>query len=174
MADRSTSTRFGVVDVATATRGTGLEFLTQMQSGVHPAAPFAEVIGMRLVEASAGRVVFDADPSARFYNPLGTVHGGWLASLLDSAMGCAVHSMLQAGQGFTTVEMKVNYVRPVLEQTGTVRCAGSVIHFGGRIATSEGRIVDGAGKLIAHGVETCMIVDVARVNVAVNTPREAL
>jgi uncharacterized protein (TIGR00369 family) len=88
---------------------------------------------------------------------MGAVHGGWISTVLDSAMGCAVHSMLKAGQSYTTVEMKVNFVRPISEQTGIVRCEGKIVHSGGRLATSEGRLTDASGKLLAHGSETCMI-----------------
>jgi uncharacterized protein (TIGR00369 family) len=88
---------------------------------------------------------------------LGTVHGGWISMVLDSAMGCAVHSLLKPGQAYTTVEMKVNFVRPLVESSGKVRCEGEIVHLGGRLATSQGRLTDMSGKLIAHGSETCMI-----------------
>ncbi len=96
-------------------------------------------------------------PSERFRNPLGTVHGGWMATLLDSALGCAVHSTLKAGQGFTTVDLAVSFVRAVHESSGKLRCEAKVIHAGGRIATSEGRLVDAEGKLYAHGTTTCLV-----------------
>ena len=104
--------------------------------------------------------MFEATPSPRFYNPLGTVHGGWISTLLDSAMGCAVHSVLKAGQAYTTVDMTVSFVRPVFEKTGKLRCEGKIIHAGSRIATAEGRVWDQAGTLIAHGSETCMVMAV--------------
>ena len=106
-------------------------------------------------------MVFEADPSARFYNPMGTVHGGWISMLLDSAMGCAVHSTLKPGHAFTTVDMSVSFVRPVFEATGRLVCEAEVLHAGGRIATAQGRVRDGTGKLVAHGTETCMILPVA-------------
>jgi uncharacterized protein (TIGR00369 family) len=102
-------------------------------------------------------VAFEASPSARFYNPMGLVHGGWLALLLDTAMGCAVHSTLEPGQIYTTVEMKTAFVRPVRETTGKLRCEGVLLHAGSRIASSEGKVFDGAGRLVAHGSETCLI-----------------
>jgi uncharacterized protein (TIGR00369 family) len=149
--------QFGVVDKNTLTGESGHDFLLKLLHSTHPAPPFSEISDAWLVEVAEGRIVFEAKPSARFYNPMGTVHGGWISTVLDSAMGCAVHSMLKAGQGYTTVELKVNFVRPVFEQTGIVRCEGKIVHSGGRLATAEGRLIDAAGKLLAHGSETCMI-----------------
>jgi uncharacterized protein (TIGR00369 family) len=135
----------------------GLDFLKGLRDGTLPAPPFAVETDIWLVEVESGRVVFEAQPSARFYNPLGTVHGGWIATLLDSAMGCAVHSVLRAGQAYTTVDMSVSFVRPVFERTGKLRCEGKIVHPGGRIATAEGRVWDEAGTLLAHGSETCLV-----------------
>jgi len=135
----------------------GLDFLKRLADGSHPAPPFAKETDMCIVEAERGRVLFAAMPSQRFYNPLGSVHGGWIATLLDSAMGCAVHSVLEAGQAYTTVDMNVSFVRAVSERTGRLKCEGRIIHAGGRIATAEGRVWDGAGRLIAHGSETCLV-----------------
>jgi uncharacterized protein (TIGR00369 family) len=101
-------------------------------------------------------VAFEASPSARFYNPMGLVHGGWRALLLDTAMGCAVHSALEPGQIYTTVEMKTAFVRPV-RATGKLRCDRVLLHAGSRIASSKGKVFDGAGRLVAHGSETCLI-----------------
>ena len=120
-------------------------------------APIARTVGFELTEVEEGRVVFEAIPTTAVYNPLGTVHGGWIATILDSAMACAVHSTLRVGEGYTTLEMKLNYVRPVMPASGPVRCEGRLIHRGGSVATSEGRLVDAHGKLLAHGTETCMI-----------------
>ena len=135
----------------------GLEYLKAIQSGELPPPPIAELIGLTMVEASEGRVVFTAEPAEYHYNPLGTVHGGVAATLLDSAMGCVVQSCLPAGTGYTTLEIKVNYLRPLTCATGTVTCEGTIIHLGGRIATAEARITDAAGKLYAHGTTTCII-----------------
>jgi uncharacterized protein (TIGR00369 family) len=110
-----------------------------------------------LIMAEHGRVLFEAVPAEKFLNPLGTIHGGWISTLLDSAMGCAVHCMLKPGHGFTTVDMTVSFVRAVLPTSGKLICEGKIIHSGGRIATAEGCVTDVAGKLIAHGTETCMI-----------------
>jgi uncharacterized protein (TIGR00369 family) len=152
--------RTGVVAREVATAVSGLEFLTSLRDAVHPAPPFAAVADIWIAEVAVGRVVFEALPSARFYNPLGTVHGGWISTLLDSAMGCAVHSTMEPRQSYTTVDMTVSFVRPVFEQTGKLRCEGKVIHVGGRIATAEGRVWDQAGTLIAHGSETCLLLSV--------------
>ena len=148
----------GVVGQAGAAEpNTGLAFLQRLINGSHPAPPFAEVTDIWIVEAERGRVVFAATPSKRFYNPLGTVHGGWISTVLDSAMGCAVHSMLTPEQAFTTVNMTISFVRPVFEKTGKLKCEGKIVHSGGRIATAEGRVWDEAGTLIAHGTETCLV-----------------
>lgn len=150
----------GVVPREVAAAMPGLDFLRALRDRTQPAPPFAAVTDVWLVEAESGRVVFEATPSSRFYNPLGTVHGGWISTLLDSAMGCAVHSVLKAGQAYTTVDMTISFVRPVLEKTGKLRCEGKIIHAGSRIATAEGRVYDAAGALIAHGSETCLVMAV--------------
>lgn len=138
----------------------GLDFLKGLRDGKYPAPPFANETDVSIVEVESGRVVFEALPSSRFYNPLGTVHGGWISTLLDSAMGCAVHSTLQGGQAYTTVDMSISFVRPVFESTGKLRCEGKIIHTGKRVATAEGRVWDAAGTLIAHGTETCLVMAV--------------
>jgi uncharacterized protein (TIGR00369 family) len=157
MESRQRYTTFGVVSREEATRESGIDFLCKLRDSVHPAPPFAAATKIWLVEAESGRAVFEGEPSANFYNPMGTVHGGWISSLLDSAMGCAVHSLVKPGQSYTTIEMKVNFVRPVFEKTGLLRCEAKIVHFGARIATSEATVIDQRGKLIAHGSETCMI-----------------
>lgn len=135
----------------------GLQFLKAMQSGELPSPPIASLIGMWVTEVSEGRVVFAAEPAEYHYNPLGTVHGGVAATLLDSALGCTVQSMLPSGTGYTTLELKVNYLRPLTSKTGIVYCEGKIIHIGARIATSEARLTDASGKLYAHGTTTCML-----------------
>jgi len=150
---------FGVVPRDAATAQAGIDFLRQMMEARHPAAPISETLDFWLTSIEPGRVTFEGVPSARFYNPMGTVHGGWLSTLLDSAMGCVVHTMLAAGQAYTTVEMKTVFVRPVFEKTGKLRCEGALVHAGKRIATSEGKLFDGEGNLLAHGSETCLIMD---------------
>lgn len=149
--------KVGVVDREVLVAGDGLSFLRGIIEGTHPAPPFADAMDFDLVEAEEGRVVFTGVPSARFFNPLGTVHGGWTATILDSAMACAAHSTLKPGEAYTTLEMKLNYVRPVMPESGKLRCEGRLIHRGGSVITSEGKLVDGRGKLLAHGTETCMV-----------------
>ena len=137
---------------------TGLEMLRAIAAGELPGAPIAELLGFEPVEAEEGRVVFAAVPGRRHYNPIGTVHGGLAATLLDSAMGCAVHSTLPSGVGYTTLELKVNFTRPITSDTGRILCEGELVHRGGRVATAEGRVVaEATGKLLAHGTTTCLI-----------------
>ena len=142
-----------------AARGTmsGLEYMRKLASGELPPSPMGQLMGFRLVEVEEGRAVFVVAPGEQHANGIGIAHGGLAATLLDSAMGCAVHSTLPANAGYTTLEIKVNYVRAMTSETGPVRCEASVIHVGGRTATAEGRIIDAAGKLYAHGTTTCLI-----------------
>lgn len=135
----------------------GLEYLRAIQAGKVPPAPIAVLLGMWIEELSEGRVVFALEPAEYHYNPIGVVHGGLAATLLDSALGCAIHSMLPAGVGYTTLQLNVNYLRPLTDKTGTVYSEGKVIHVGGRIATAEGRLTDANGKLYAHATTTCII-----------------
>lgn len=135
----------------------GLEFLQKIVSGELSPPPLAALMNFDLVELREGYAVFAVNPAEYHYNPIGLVHGGVAATLLDSAMGCAVHSTLPAGAAYTTLEIKVNFVRAMTAETGRVRCEAKLIHLGGRTATAEGRIVDEAGKLYAHGTTTCLI-----------------
>ncbi|KLD66137.1 hypothetical protein Y882_00185 [Dyella japonica DSM 16301] len=137
----------------------GMVFLRGMLSGRHPSAPYAAAMDMDLAEVEDGRVVFAGRPSARFFNPVGTIQGGWAATILDAAMAHCIHTTLKVGENYTTVEMKISFVRPVMPSSGIVRCEGRVIHRGSRIATSEGRLFDDRGRLLSHGSETCMILD---------------
>ena len=135
----------------------GLEFLRRVFTAGGPSAPIGELIGMSFVSADHGRVVFELTPAERHYNPIGTVHGGIAATMLDSAMGCAVHSTLPAGTGYTTAEIKISYVRALTAATGPVRAEGRVLHAGSRMATAEGSVRDAAGTLYAHGTTTCLV-----------------
>ena len=144
--------------LAEAARGlTGLEFLKKVASGELPRPPISALMNFGLAELEEGRAVFTAEPAEYHYNPIGVVHGGLAATLLDSAMGCAVHSVLPAGAGYTTLEIKVNFVRALSAETGPVRCEARVIHVGGRTATAEGKVLDAQGKLYAHATTTCII-----------------
>jgi uncharacterized protein (TIGR00369 family) len=136
----------------------GLEFLEAIRDEELPPAPIQRLLDFALGEVGEGRVVFTAEPGEQHYNPIGVVHGGYAATLLDSAMGAAVHSTLPAGQGYTTLETKFNLVRPVTADTGQVRAEGKVVHRGRSVATAESDLRDGAGKLLAHATSTCLIV----------------
>jgi uncharacterized protein (TIGR00369 family) len=140
----------------------GVEFLRSLMDGTLPAPPFAPTCRIWPVEVAEGRVVFEGEPNREFYNPLGVVHGGWIATLLDTGMACAVHSALKPGESFTTTSMNVTFVRPVTDQIARVRCEGIVLHSGGRVATAEGKIYDAEGNLIAHGSETCLVIRAGR------------
>ncbi|MBV9929240.1 MAG: PaaI family thioesterase [Acidobacteria bacterium] len=135
----------------------GLEYMRQLMTGEREPSGMARLMNMRLVEVEEGRAVFSVEPDERHYNGLGIAHGGLAATLLDSALGCAINTVMPAGRVFTTLEMKLNYVRPMRRETGEVRCEAVVLHAGSRVATAEGRILDGAGKLYAHGTATCML-----------------
>jgi uncharacterized protein (TIGR00369 family) len=143
---------------ARAKKMAGLEFLRSIAGrDVVQAAPVAECLGFQLVEVEPGRVAFELVPGEHQYNPIGTVHGGVVATLCDSAAGAAVHSLLPEGVGYTTLEIKVSFLRPVTVATGRLRCEGVVLANGSRVATSEARLVDSAGKLYAHATSTCLI-----------------
>ena len=119
------------------------------------------LLGLRMVEADAGRVVFAGTATEAFYNGWGVAHGGFAATLLDSALTCAINTTADAGRTFTTLELKVNYTRPLRREVGELRCEARVIHAGGRVATAEGRIVGPDGKIYAHGTTTCMLIESA-------------
>lgn len=140
-----------------ASSGPGLEILQKVVAGALPPAPMASLMGYTLVEVSEGRAVFACTPAEFHYNPAGQVHGGLAATLLDSAMGCAVYSTVATGSTYTTIELKVNYLRPITVATGAVRAIGTVLHRGRRTAMADGRLEDAAGRLLAHATTTCLI-----------------
>jgi uncharacterized protein (TIGR00369 family) len=135
----------------------GIDYLRAIAQGTIPPPPIALLLGFDIEDVEEGRVVFTAEPGEHHYNPIGVVHGGLAATLLDSAMGCAVHSRLPQGRGYTTLEIKVNYVRAIKRESGRLRAIGTVVHMGGKIATAEARLLDGEGRLVAHGTTTCML-----------------
>ncbi|HEX9370051.1 MAG TPA: PaaI family thioesterase [Roseiflexaceae bacterium] len=135
----------------------GLDYLRAMGRGELPFPPIMALMDMGVVVAEEGRVVFSVEPAEYHYNPIGTVHGGVACTLCDSAMGCAIHTTLPAGTGYTTLELKVNFLRPITATTGRLLCEGKVIHVGGRTAIAEARMTDEAGKLYAHATTTCLI-----------------
>jgi len=138
---------------------TGLEYMRSFADGRLPRPPIASTMEMEATEFDAGRAVFTCEPAEYHYNPIGVVHGGLAATLLDSAMSCAVHTTLAAGERYTTLELKVNFVRAITVATGRVRAEGTVVHRGGTIATAEGRLLsERDGKLLAHGVVTCLLI----------------
>lgn len=140
----------------------GAAFLRAIAERKLPAPPIANLMGFDIDDVGEGRVIFAVEPQEYHYNPIGVVHGGLAATLLDSAMGCAIHSLLPEGRAYTTLELKVNYIRALKHDTGRVRAIGKVIHLGGKIATAEGSVIDGAGKLYAHGTTTCLLAEVSR------------
>jgi uncharacterized protein (TIGR00369 family) len=139
----------------------GLDYLRGIGNGAFPPPPIVDLVDFRLLEVEEGRIVFGFTPGEYHYNPIGSVHGGVISTLLDSALSCAVHSTLPASTGYTTLEIKVNYVRPVTAKTGPMRCEGKVIHRGGQVATSESFLTDADGKLYAHASGTCLIFKIA-------------
>lgn len=141
----------------------GRESLEAMMSGDLPFPPMNETMNMTLLEVGDGRAVFQGIPLPQHYNPMGTVHGGWFATLLDSALGCAVQTMLPVGRTYTTAELSINIVRPASHRTGPLRAVGRVIHAGQKIATADARIEDEAGKLYAHATTTCVVFEVPTV-----------
>jgi uncharacterized protein (TIGR00369 family) len=137
---------------------TGVELIRAIMDGTLPAPPIAQLLGMTIVEVGDGRAVFALEPAEWMYNPIGSVHGGIAATILDSCMGCAVHTTLPAGVGYTTTDLQVRYVRGMSAGTGRVLAEGTVVHAGGRIATAEARlVVEATGKLIAHATTSCII-----------------
>jgi uncharacterized protein (TIGR00369 family) len=129
------------------------------QPGLARPEPITATLRFRLVEASRGHAEFQGTPMFEHYNPLGSVHGGWMATLLDSCVGCAVHTLLAPGKAYTTLELKVNFVKAVTDRVPLVRAVGDVIHAGNRVATAEGRLVGADGTLYAHATTTCLIFD---------------
>lgn len=144
----------------------GLDYLRAILDGRLPRPPISALIGFDFETVEPGRVVMALTPGEHHYNPLGIVHGGVAATLLDSVVGCAVHSTLPAGTGFTTLEIKVNYLRAMTEATGTVRAEGRLVHGGRRTAMAEGRIFDESGRLYATASTTCLILPPAAENAA--------
>ena len=135
----------------------GLDYMRRVANGEVEGAPMVRLLGMRMTEVDPGRVVLTAEMRPEHENGLGIAHGGFAATLLDSALGCAVNTVMPAGKIFTTLEMKINFIRAVHRGTGPLTCIGTVIHAGSKTATAEGRVVDANGKLYAHGTVTCIL-----------------
>lgn len=136
---------------------TGLEQLSAVVEGHLPRPSMADTLNFRLVEVSEGTAAFEGEPPANALNPMGMIHGGWAATILDSALGCAVHTSLAAGEAYSTMELKVNMVRAIMPDTGTFRCEGTILYRGRRTATADAKLFNAEGKLVAHGTTTCII-----------------
>jgi uncharacterized protein (TIGR00369 family) len=149
--------QYGVVSREILLSHDGLDFLQAMIAGKLPQPPIAQTLGFRLTEAEHGRAVFVGEPQTRHYNPIGTVHAGFAATIMDSALACAVHSTLRRGESYTTLEFKINLVRALTSETGEVRAEGGILHRGRTVGTSEASLTDAAGKLYAHATTTCII-----------------
>lgn len=147
----------GTIPLADLAEYTGLELLQRIVDGLYPAPPISAVMNFGLTEVGQGRAVFRGVPNANHLNPLGGVHGGWAATLMDSALACCVQTLLAKGEAYTTVEFKVNLTRPITPNTGEVVCEGLVVQKGRTLAVSEARLKDKDGKLLAFGTETCTI-----------------
>ena len=152
----------GVMNPTQLVGNSGLELLKGMLRGELPYPYIAETLDFALMAVEAGTVTFQGTPQLKHYNPMGTVHGGWYATLLDSALGCAVQSVLPAGRAYTTVELAMNIVRAASHQTGPLRAIATVLHSGRQLATAEARIVGPDGKLYAHATTTCLVFEAAR------------
>ena len=137
----------------------GLDFMKAIFEGRFPPPPIMTTIGITGGEVEEGKAVFLGEAGEYLYNPIGVVHAGFAMTILDSAMGCAVHTTLAVGERYTTLETKVNFVRAITAETGPVRCEGVVVHRGSRIATAEGKLIaENSGKLLAHGTSTCLVI----------------
>ncbi|SRR6266481_1224666 len=158
MSSSDDAIQYGVVPAGTTKTISGLQLLNAIMEGTLPAPPIQRALDFRLVEVRPGYTAFAGTPKFEYYNPLGSVHGGYSAALLDSCMACAVHSTLEVGYSYATLEIKINYVRAITSDTGEVRAEGKIINSGKRIATAEGRLFDSEGKLYAHGITTCLII----------------
>lgn len=135
----------------------GLDFLREMQAGRLPAPPISATLGMTLEEVEYGRVVFALEPGEEHYNPIGSVHGGVYATMLDSAAGCAVQSVLPQGTGYTSLDLNVKFLRPVTVDTGKIRAVGTVLNSGRRTALAQAELFDSADRLLAHTTSSCLL-----------------
>jgi uncharacterized protein (TIGR00369 family) len=151
---------YGVTPTAVMASMPGIEFVRGIFDGRLPEPPIMQGVEPFDCTAEPGAVVLHSVPGFRHYNPIGSVHGGYAAILLDSAMGLAVHSTLPAGSGYTTLEFKISFIRGMTKDTGTVRTEGKVLNVGRRAATAEARMLDGKGRLLAHATTTCLVFEI--------------
>ena len=153
---------YGVTPTHVMASMPGLEFVRAMFEGKLPSPPIMQNVEPFDSTAEAGHVVFHSVPGFRHYNPIGSVHGGYAAILLDSAMGLAVQTTLPAGTGYTTLEFKISFIRGMSKDTGVIRTEGKVLNAGRRAATAEARITDANGKLLAHATTTCLVFEIPK------------
>jgi uncharacterized protein (TIGR00369 family) len=152
--------RYDVVPTHVMASMTGLEFMQAMIDGEIPAPPITGKMGFLITKVEKGYALAEAIPSFDFYNPIGSVHGGYAATMLDSVLGIAVHTMMDKGQGYTTLEIKVSYIKAMTKDTGPVRAEGRVLSCGRRAATAEAHLRDAQGRLLAHATTTCLVFDI--------------
>ena len=157
--ERTTSWEDPSITASRLGRDSGMEMLQAVRDGLLPAPPIATTMGFDLDEVEDGRAVFSLEPAEHHYNPIGSVHGGVFATLLDSATGCAVHSTLPAGVGYTSVDLNVKFVRGMSASTGRVTCEGRVVNRGRRLVLAEATITDDAGRLLATATSSCLLFD---------------
>jgi uncharacterized protein (TIGR00369 family) len=162
MTELQESTNFGLTPPEILASMSGIDFLRKMFAGELPHATMMQQVGFTRGSAEPGFVVFQAMPGPQHYNPIGSVHGGFTATLLDSAMGCAVQSMLPLGSGYTTLEFKVSLIKAITADTGEVRAEGRALNVGRRVGTAEGRLLDSKGRLLAHATTTCLVFEFPR------------
>jgi uncharacterized protein (TIGR00369 family) len=143
--------------IEAATAISGLAYLNAMHAGALPLSPLVKTLDFKVDHIEKGKVVFSFLPQEFHYNPLGSVHGGVISALLDSAMGCTLHSVLEAGSGYTTLELKTNFLKAITIKAGLLKATGKILHIGTRTALLEAEITNDAGKIYAHGTSTCMI-----------------
>ena len=155
-------TEYGVTPTAVMAAMPGVEFVRAMFAGQFPTPPIMQTVEPFDCTAEPGIVVIHSVPGFRHYNPIGSVHGGYAATLLDSAMGLAVHSMLPAGIGYTTLEFKISFIRGMTRDSGVVRSEGRTLNVGRRAATAEARITDAQGRLLAHATTTCLVFEIPK------------
>ena len=153
---------YGQIPFDEALKFSGFDFLCAIRDGKLPHPQIAKTLDFQLVVVEKGFVVWEGSPKAEYFNPLGRVHGGWIATLLDSCMGCAGHTMLDAGYPYTTLDLKVNYTRGIMPKVGLLRAEGRVVHSGRTMLSMEGRLVDQAGKIYAHGTSVCLVLEPPR------------
>ena len=149
--------RTATIDSASALSLSGMDLMKGIASGELPVPPFARLLGFEVENVEEGKVTFVLEPAESHYNPFGVVHGGVAATLFDSALGCSIQTLLPPGQAAPTMELHINYIRPITISTGRIRCSGRVVHLGKRSAIAEGRLVDMDGKLYAHATGTFVI-----------------